>query len=422
MKRDLRVLLVSEHASAQFGGEAFLPLHYFRVFRKRGIDAFLVSHSRTREELLALFPHEQDRLFFVPDLPVQRGLFRIRKRMPARLGEVTCGLASHLLTQRMERSLVRDLVRERRIDVVHEPSPVSPRQPSAMYDVGAPVVIGPMNGGMTFPPAFRDRQNTIERRGIALLRLLTDLGNRVVPGKPGAAALLVANERTRAALAECMRHVPTFVVPENGVDLARFQSVDKAQKPAGYRFAYAGRLVDWKGVDLLVEAFPAVAAAGGRLEIFGDGPARSLVEARIASFGLGESITLHGFLPQEEVARRLAACDALVLPSLYECGGAVVLEAMALGLPVVATDWGGPADYLDEGCGILVPPDSPETFVRGLAAAMMRLVQNPLLGVTLGAAARARVVERFDWDRKVDAILRIYDTVLAPNERAVRAA
>lgn len=422
MNRDPRVLLVSEHASAKFGGEAFLPLHYFRVFRGRGVDAHLVSHERTKSELLDLFPHDRDRLHFVPDLALQKGLFRVRSRMPTRLGEVTCGLASHLLTQRMERALVRRLVREKSIDIVHEPSPVSPRQPSAMYDVGAPVVIGPMNGGMVYPPAFRARQNAIERRTIAALRLLTDVGNRLVPGKPSASALLVANERTRAVLSPCMRSVPTYVVPENGVDLSRFHGVEKAKKPAGFRFAYAGRLIDWKGVDLLLEAFPPVAAAGARLEIFGDGPARRSIEEVIARLDLADAVDIHGFLPQDEVARRLAACDALVLPSLYECGGAVVLEAMALRLPVVATRWGGPADYLDESCGLLVAPDSRDAFVRGLGEAMMRLVENPLLGVTLGAAARAKVVERFDWERKADEILRIYEAVLRRQDSAARAA
>ncbi len=68
------------------------------------------------------------------------------------------------------------------------------------------------------------------------------------------------------------------------------------------------------------------------------------------------TIQFAGWLSQSDCKVRLNAADCLVLPSLFECGGAVVLEAMALGKPVIATAWGGPLDYLDADCGILVQP------------------------------------------------------------------
>ena len=100
-----------------------------------------------------------------------------------------------------------------------------------------------------------------------------------------------------------------------------------------------------------------------------------------------------------------------MLPSLYECGGAVVLEAMAAGLPVVATAWGGPADYLDDSCGILINPSSPDAFVADLAGAMVKLAKDPALRLCLGRAGRARVERLFDWERKVDRMLEIYASV-----------
>ena len=98
----------------------------------------------------------------------------------------------------------------------------------------------------------------------------------------------------------------------------------------------------------------------------------------------------------------------LVLPSLYECGGAVVLEAMAVGLPVIASNWGGPADYLDADCGILVSPKSRAQFVDDLGAAMLKLAGDAELRMKMGRAGRRRVEECFDWERKVDRILEIY--------------
>jgi glycosyltransferase involved in cell wall biosynthesis len=168
-------------------------------------------------------------------------------------------------------------------------------------------------------------------------------------------------------------------------------------------------LVDWKAVDLLLDAFAVVATQSpAMLDIIGDGPLRQTLETQRDRLGITDRIRFLGWQTQANCARELAAASALVLPSLYECGGAVVLEAMGSGIPVIATNWGGPADYLDATCGILVDPESPGKFVAGLADAMLKLAADPALCWQLGAAARQRVVERFDWQKKVDRTLEIY--------------
>lgn len=160
-------------------------------------------------------------------------------------------------------------------------------------------------------------------------------------------------------------------------------------------------------MDLLLEAL-ARGPAHHELHVLGDGPMRPALEAQASALGLGQRVAFHGMLSQQECADLLANCDALVLPSMRECGGAVVLEAMALGLPVIATDWGGPADYVTPETGILIPPTSHESFVQGLHEAMLRLGENPALRAQLGAAGLKRVETEFDWERKIDRILEIY--------------
>jgi glycogen(starch) synthase len=105
---------------------------------------------------------------------------------------------------------------------------------------------------------------------------------------------------------------------------------------------------------------------------------------------------------------RLDAADCLVLPSLLECGGAVVLEAMSLGKPVIATAWGGPLDYLDASCGILVPANSRDGLVEGIAAAMVRLANSPATRRSMGTRALARVRAEYSWDVKVDRMMGFY--------------
>jgi glycogen(starch) synthase len=89
-----------------------------------------------------------------------------------------------------------------------------------------------------------------------------------------------------------------------------------------------------------------------------------------------------------------------------------VLEAMACGLPVIATAWGGPLDYLDASTGVLVEPSSRQALIAGLADAMLRLAASPALRESLGSAARQRIERDFDWDRKVDAVFAIYERAL----------
>jgi len=427
----LRVLIVAEHASLRFGGEAALPLHYFRVLRHRKMPIWLLVHERTRSELAESFPEDAERIFFVRDTPVHRFLWRFESLLPTRLYGVTFGFVLRYLTQLSQRREIRRIIREHRISVIHQPIPVSPKEPSMIYGMQVPVVIGPMNGGMDYPPAFRELQNLADTIAVSSARRLANLMNYLIPGKREAAALLVANERTRAALPRgACAHVLTVV--ENGVDLNLWKTKsdieDKA--PASTpQFVFVGRLVDWKAVDLLLIAFQrASGEAPMSLSIIGDGKEREALVALARSLNIYDegdpklgTVVFRGWMSQQECAERVRQCDALVLPSLAECGGAVVLEAMAMEVAVIATSWGGPADYLDASCGILVEPASREAFIDGLARALIRLANSPAERIAMGKAGRRKVLAEFDWEAKADRILEIYDSVTRLRERAIRS-
>jgi len=420
---DVKVLIVAENASFKFGGEAALPIHYYRILRQRQVPTWLVVHERTREELEALFPDDKSRIFYIADTAGHRLLWRMSKFLPRQLASFTVEFVMRMMTQISQRRLVRELIRDNDVSVIHQPIPVSPKEPSMIYGMGVPVIIGPMNGGMDYPPAFKKMQGRLERFALGALRNLSNLMNILIPGKRKAALLLVANERTRAALPHgvCERVV---TVVENGVDLSLWHT---PQISAGDRaspvvsFVFVGRLVDWKAVDLLLIAFKqAGARAPMSLTIIGDGSERSNLEGMAHTLGIlgSESgakgkVRFRGWMSQAQCAVELRSCDALVLPSLMECGGAVVLEAMAMEIPVVATDWGGPADYLDASCGILVEPTSREEFICNLEAALYRIATDEKARLAMGRAGRSKVVREFDWNSKVDAVFTLYRDVAA---------
>jgi glycosyltransferase involved in cell wall biosynthesis len=206
--------------------------------------------------------------------------------------------------------------------------------------------------------------------------------------------------RTRAA-----RNGRITVVP-NGVDVVRFRPSTRAE--GGRPSVTIGTLANLrpeKGLRQLLEAAARVArsAPHARFVIWGDGALRSQLDATIQALALTGAVELRGTTRDPDTALR--QCDIFVLPSLSEASSNVVLEAMATGLPVVATRVGGMAGLVDDHrTGILVPPgDAP-----ALAQAILTLVEAPALAAEMGARGRARAVAEFGTVRMIERMDAFY--------------
>jgi glycosyltransferase involved in cell wall biosynthesis len=181
--------------------------------------------------------------------------------------------------------------------------------------------------------------------------------------------------------------------------------------PEAARFVFIGRLIDLKCLDVVIEALCQVPDA--HLEVIGDGPMREAWENLAQELGVSSHVTFSGWLTQTECASRMQSAIALVLPSVCECGGAVVLEAMAAGVAVIATKWGGPVDYVDVDTGILIEPKSRRDLVEGFATAMLQVIATPELARAMGLSGRERVERYFNWEQKVDSMMHIYGKAIA---------
>ena len=413
-----RVIILGENASMRMGGEASFPYLHFKLLRERGVEAWLVAHARVRDELHRLLPDEVDRMHFVEESPLDVFLWKLGLRLPRKIDEQTIGMLRHILTHRRLRRLVVEVIEREQANIVHEVTPISPKAPSAMYNLGVPVVAGPLSGAMDYPPAFQHLQSSLARVVERGGRVLSHLANWLVPGRIRAEALVVANEQTLKALPRGYQGKVYPGISEVSVDAKVWKLGGRASREADgiVKFSYLGRLVDWKAVDLLLDAFKVVAerCPQARLEILGDGDTRQALEEQSRRLGLADRVEFAGWVSADEGARRLRSSDVFVLPSLRESGGVVLLEAMAVGLPVVASRWGGPGVHVNDATGIRVAPDSREGFVAGLADAMVRLAESPELRESMGLAAIRRVESgTYDWDRKIDRFLEIYAETIA---------
>lgn len=136
--------------------------------------------------------------------------------------------------------------------------------------------------------------------------------------------------------------------------------------PTRHKIVTVCRLTSWKGVDGLIQVLPELPEAG--LVVLGDGPLRGQLESQARELGVAERVRFVGTVPREQVAGYLRACDVFVLNSTYEGLPHVLLEAMAAGLPVIATRVGGSTEIVESGRnGLLVPPRDTAALRQALS-------------------------------------------------------
>lgn len=153
------------------------------------------------------------------------------------------------------------------------------------------------------------------------------------------------------------------------------------------RLATGGRLVHWKGYDLVIRALSRVIEAGGdvTLDVTGDGPERGNLEGLVKSLGLDNRVTIHGKLPRVGLLALLSGADAYVSASLRDGPLVGIVEAMARGLPVISVAYGGQSDLVKKAWGFPVAGGSAETLITGLAEAIKEALDSDL-GVKSAAA------------------------------------
>lgn len=185
---------------------------------------------------------------------------------------------------------------------------------------------------------------------------------------------------------------------------------------------FVGRLIDWKGVNILVSSMKKVrdTVRNARLVIVGDGPERKSLADRVKELGLEDSVTFTGQVSGMELKDYYSRASVFVLPSITvnnqtEGLGVVLLEAMASGVPVIGSNTGGIPDIIEDGVnGLLVQPGDP----KALADAIIRILSDLALADRFREAGIKTVSERFSWDRIGDQFTMVYQEVLHESGRS----
>jgi glycosyltransferase involved in cell wall biosynthesis len=181
------------------------------------------------------------------------------------------------------------------------------------------------------------------------------------------------------------------------------------------KLLFVGRLVGYKGVDVLLKALPGLDA---ETVIIGDGPLRYSLEALARELGVAGRVRFLGEVSNDELLTWYHTCDVFVLPSLtrQETFGMVQLEAMACGRPVVSTELGTGVSWVNqhEYTGLIVKPGD----VSNLRQALVRLLEDPGLRLRLGAGARARVLSQFTAEKMCSTTRALYQEISRPRGSA----
>lgn len=332
--------------------------------------------------------HEFDVCTFVPGGAIEQALHA----MGIRTFSLNARGAWGLLRAPLE--LAR-LIRRGGYDIVHG------------YLFPAEVLVALVSLFVREPAYVLSKHNAWTRRTkpwhIALERFTTSRYARIVCN---------SNDVERAVVGRVPSTAGRTVVVPNGIPAGA--TVVSAAQAAAYDVIAVGNLRDnQKGIDILLRALALIPGGFGRAIVVGDGPARHGLEQLSRELGLTDRVEFRG--ASRQVPELLAAARVFVLSSRYEGMPNALMEAMAQGLPAVATAVGGVAEIMIDGeTGVIVPPEDPEALARAIAS----LLSDDERASRLGQAAKARIQERFSVAAHVDGALAAYHDAMRHREGA----
>jgi glycosyltransferase involved in cell wall biosynthesis len=416
----MRVLILADDCNPRWPSLPVVGYNATRAIAEHA-DVVVATHVRNRQDIGQTgFGRAEVR--YIDNEYVARPMYNIAKLLrggtqTAWTTAVALGYPGYIAFEWEVWKATRDELNRGEFDVVHRITPMSPTLPSVMASLSpVPFVLGPLNGGLPWPSAFRE-ELAREREWLSYLRNI----HRVLPFYGStyrkSSAILAAFSHTIHDLPASARS-RTIEFPEVGIDPQFFHRPVKRVAHRQKTILFVGRLVPYKLPQLVVQAFADRSTLRQhRLLIVGDGPERPAIERIVQTHGLGQEVQLLGWKSQAEVAALMHEADIFAFPSIRELGAGVVVEAMACGLACIVVDYGAPGTLIDTDRGVKVPLGNRQELTRSFADALERLVADDDEIDRLGAAAHEHAMNFYTWDAKARKTLDVYQWVLGRGPR-----
>jgi glycosyltransferase involved in cell wall biosynthesis len=309
----------------------------------------------------------------------------------------------------------KDELKAGKFDLVHRVTPMSPTLPSPMArwlkKIGMPFVIGPLNGGLRWPPEFTGELKK-EKESLTYLRDAYKLLPYARSTYAKSAVILAAFQHTIDRLPPDDRD-RMIDFPEVGIDPGLFDAPTERPIQPQVTFLYAGRLVPYKCPDVAVLAMNANPnLQKHKLIVAGDGPEMPRLVEIVQQNKLEACVELIGRRTQAEIGQLMRRADILTFPSIRELGAGVVVEAMATALPCIVVNYGGPGGLINSSNGIKVPLGNKQHLIQQFATEMQSLADDPARRARLGRAAREDAMRIYDWTAKGKKTVEVYEWAL----------
>jgi glycosyltransferase involved in cell wall biosynthesis len=285
-----------------------------------------------------------------------------------------------------------------------------------LYKLKLPVLIGPIGGGLMTPKGFERIFNAQPIRNF--LRnffykyLLKNAAWRCY--LKNSVKIIIGLESVKDILPEDVWK-KCIVIPNGIVDTAYFKPALDRRNEQVAQILFVGSLESKKGLMLLIDAAHLCVQSGIEnfiIKIIGKGPLKTKAESRIRNYSLNNKVILYGYLSKQQILKNYQGSDIFCLPTIREPFSNSILEAMASGLPIITSDYGGPKYIVTEECGIRIKLINYEQYVFDLARAIENLITNVEIRKTMGVKARERVEKEFSLKIVENKILNIYDKIL----------
>lgn len=310
----------------------------------------------------------------------------------------------------------RRILQNESFDVIHHLTFGIYWMPSFLHFLNTPFVWGPVGGREDAPKKFIEGfslKAKIFEKLRYLSRFIFEHGISLRLTIRRSKVVLCKAQETRDRILELKGNAKIFSeAAMSQEDLDKFPKRTKVKE--GFQVISIGRLVNWKGFDMGIEAFKLLNLEfpDSKYIICGDGPEKGNYLNLIRKLNLEEAVTLTGHIPRNEILDMLMESSVLVHPSLHDSGGWACLEGLAASIPVICLDIGGPAIQINSKVGVKIEPHSRKYVVEKICENLRMFYTNRGLVNSIGSNGRKHVEENFNWSTKAKSINEMYNSVL----------